>query len=97
MNIFRPCARITSRTGETHHLASNRGETPLAKKRKRRPVSDRKSTVTIQGYSTRRGEKMLNGRYRLVNADTRRVFIGTLIDTINKGKVRIAIFSVPKG
>jgi hypothetical protein len=40
---------------------------------------------------------MTNGRYRLVNISNRRVFVGTLIDTINKGKVRIAIFSVPKG
>jgi len=40
---------------------------------------------------------MLSGRYRLVNVDTKRVFIGTLIDTINKGKLRLAIFSVPKG
>jgi len=70
----------------------------MAKKaRKRRPVTARKSSVTIQGYPTKRGEKMHNGRYRLVNADTKRVFIGTLVDTINKGKVRLAIFSVPKG
>ncbi len=66
------------------------------KVRKRGPVSAQKTSVTIQGYPTKRGEKMLNGRYRLVNAETRRVFVGTLIDTINKGKVRIAIFSVPK-
>jgi hypothetical protein len=79
-------------------LEINQREAALAKKtRKRRPVSTRKTTVTIQGNPTKRGEKMLNGRYRLVNADTKRVFVGTLIDTINKGKVRIAIFSVPKG
>lgn len=40
---------------------------------------------------------MHNGRYRLVNVDSKKVFVGTLIDTINKGKIRIAIFSVPKG
>lgn len=65
-------------------------------KRKRRPVTARKTSITIQGYPTKRGEKMLNGRYRMVNIDTKRVFVGTLIDTINKGKIRIAIFSVPK-
>ena len=65
--------------------------------RKRGPVSARKSSVTIEGVKTKRGEKMLNGRYRLVNAYTKRVFGGTLIDTINKGKIRLAIFSVPKG
>ena len=67
------------------------------KVRKRGPVVKRKTTVTIFGMPTRRGEKMLNGRYRLVNIHTKRVFVGSLIDTINKGKVRIAIFSVPKG
>ena len=70
----------------------------MAKKlRTRGPVSARKTSVTIEGVKTKRGEKMLSGRYRLVNVDTKRVFIGTLIDTINKGKLRLAIFSVPKG
>jgi hypothetical protein len=50
----------------------------------------------IYGVKTRRGEKMLTGPYRLVNTNTKRVFVGSLIDTINKGKVRLAIFSVPK-
>jgi len=39
---------------------------------------------------------MLQGPYRLVNVHTKRVFVGSLIDTINKGKMRLAIFSVPK-
>jgi hypothetical protein len=39
---------------------------------------------------------MLGGQYRLVNVYTKRVFVGSLIDTINKGKIRLAIFSVPK-
>lgn len=70
----------------------------MAKKaRKRRPVIARKTSVTIRGVPTRRGEKMLNGRYRLVNVHTKRVFVGTLIDTINRGTLRLAIFSVPKG
>ena len=69
----------------------------MSKARKRRPVISRKTSVTIYGVRTRRGEKMLAGRYRLVNVYTKRVFIGSLIDTINKGKVRLAIFSVPKG
>ena len=67
----------------------------MAKRRRRRPNA-RKSTVTIRGVPTRRGEKMLPGPYRLVNAYTKRVFVGSLIDTINKGKIRLAIFSVPK-
>jgi hypothetical protein len=65
--------------------------------RKRRPVSKRKTTITIQGRPTKRAERMTDGRYRLVAVKGGRVFVGTLIDTINKGKVRLAIFSVPKG
>lgn len=69
----------------------------MAKKtRKRNPVTSRKTSVTIYGVKTRRGEKMLPGPYRLVNAYTKRVFVGSLIDTINKGPLRLAIFSVPK-
>lgn len=65
-------------------------------KRKRKSVTLRKTSVTILGIKTRRGEKMLAGPYRLVNTNTKRVFVGSLIDTINKGKMRLAIFSVPK-
>jgi hypothetical protein len=70
----------------------------MAKKaRTRRPVSKRRTTITIQGRPTRRAERMTDGRYRLVAVKGGRVFVGTLIDTINKGRVRLAIFSVPKG
>ncbi len=70
----------------------------MAKKvRKRRPVAKRRTTITIQGLPTKRAERMTDGRYRLVAVKGARVFVGTLIDTINKGKIRLAIFSVPKG
>lgn len=69
----------------------------VKKARKRRPVTARKSSITIKGVATKRGAKMTDGRYRLVNVGNKKVFVGTLIDTINKGKVRLAIFSVPKG
>jgi hypothetical protein len=39
---------------------------------------------------------MRAGPYRLVNVNNRSVFVGSLIGTINKGKTRLAIFSVPK-
>jgi hypothetical protein len=69
----------------------------MAKKAKtRRRPNARQTSLTIHGIRTRRGEKMLTGPYRLVNINTKRVFVRSLIDTINKGKVRIAIFSVPK-
>jgi len=69
----------------------------VKKAKKRKAVALRKTSVTILGVKTRRGEKMLTGPYRLVNVHTKRVFVGSLIDTINKGKLRLAIFSVPKG
>ena len=81
-------------TGKT---GNRKGERVAKKVRQRRPVASRKTTLTIFGRPTRRGEKMLIGRYRLVNVHTKRVFVGSLIDTINKGKLRLAIFSVPKG
>ena len=68
----------------------------MAKTKQKRKPKQRSSSVTIQGIRTRRGEKMLQGPYRLVNVHTKRVFVGSLIDTINKGKLRLAIFSVPK-
>lgn len=68
----------------------------MQKKSKKKTVTSRKSSITIEGFKTRRGEKMLTGPYRLVNAHTKRVFVGSLIDTINKGPLRLAIFSVPK-
>ena len=39
---------------------------------------------------------MLVRPYRLVNIKNKREFVGSLIDTINKGTVRLAVFSVPK-
>jgi hypothetical protein len=70
----------------------------LAKKaRKRGPVSRRGTSITIQGRPTKRAENMTKGRYRLVAVKGARVFVGTLIRSINKGKLRLAIFSVPKG
>jgi hypothetical protein len=69
----------------------------LAKKaRKRGPVAKRSTSITILGRKARRAERMTDGRYRLVAVKGARVFVGTLIDTINRGKVRLAIFSVPK-
>ena len=69
----------------------------VRKARKKKPVTKRKTTVTIQGRPAKRGERMTDGRYRLVAVKGARVFVGTLIDTINRGKLRVAIFSVPKG
>ena len=67
------------------------------KVRQRGPVANRGTTITILGKKARRAERMTDGRYRLVAVKGARVFVGTLIDTINKGKLRLAIFSVPKG
>jgi hypothetical protein len=54
--------------------------------------------ITIQGKKPRKGEKMTKGTgWRLATVRGRkRVFAGTLLETINMGQRRIAIFSVPK-
>jgi hypothetical protein len=54
--------------------------------------------VTVKGVKAPKGAKMTKGNgWRLATTKGRkRVFVGTLIDTINIGKKRLAIFSVPK-
>jgi len=54
--------------------------------------------VRIMGQKARRGDRMTKGKgWRLaVQKGRKRVFIGTLLETINFGGKRIAIFSVPK-
>lgn len=69
----------------------------MKKVKKLRRPNARETSVTIQGIKCRRGEKMLAGPYRMVNVNTKRVFVGSLVGTINKGRMRLAIFSVPKG
>jgi hypothetical protein len=54
-----------------------------------------KGIAVIDGSYTARGEKMLKGPWRLVSPHMLE-FPATLIDTINIGKTRLAIFSVPK-
>jgi hypothetical protein len=54
--------------------------------------------VTFSGQRAKRGERMTKGkgwRLAVVKGD-KRVFVGTLLETINLGDKRIAIFSVPK-
>jgi hypothetical protein len=54
--------------------------------------------ISIKGKKARRGERMTKGTgWRLaIVRGRKRVFVGTLIQTINIGTKRIAIFSVPK-
>ena len=54
--------------------------------------------ITIKGKKAKRGERMTGGNgWRLVTIKgKKRVFVGTLLGTVNKGNTRIAIFSVPK-
>jgi hypothetical protein len=54
--------------------------------------------VVIKGQKAKRGERMTKGSgWRLATTKaSKRVFTGTLLATINRGKERIAIFSVPK-
>lgn len=53
--------------------------------------------ITIKGKKTNKGERMTKGTgWRLAKITGRqRTFVGTLLETINIGNNRIAIFSVP--
>jgi len=54
--------------------------------------------ITIKGQKAKKGERMTKGKgWRLATVKGRkRVFAGTLLETINFGEKRFAIFSVPK-
>ena len=54
--------------------------------------------IIIKGQKAQRGERMTKGSgWRLATTKGRnRLFVATLLDTINLGDKRIAIFSVPK-
>jgi hypothetical protein len=54
--------------------------------------------ITIMGRKAKTGERMTKGKgWRLATVKGRkRVFVGTLLQTINFGNKRLAIFSVPK-
>jgi len=54
--------------------------------------------ISIKGLKARRGERMTKGKgWRLATVSGRkRVFVGTLLHTLNFGGKRLAIFSVPK-
>jgi hypothetical protein len=54
--------------------------------------------ITIKGKKAKKGVSMTKGTgWRLAKITGRkRVFVGTLLETINIGTSRLAIFSVPK-
>lgn len=54
--------------------------------------------ILIRGKKAKKGERMTRGNgWRLATTKGRkRVFAGTLLETINMGHRRLAIFSVPK-
>lgn len=54
--------------------------------------------ITISGAKAKRGERMTKGKgWRLATTQGRkRVFVATLLETINLGDKRLAVFSVPK-
>ena len=56
------------------------------------------SGITIKGQKARQGERMTKGKgWRLAIVKGRkRVFVATLLTTMNFGDKRLAIFSVPK-
>jgi hypothetical protein len=54
-------------------------------------------TMKLEATVAERGERMTKGAWRLYNTKNNKIFVGSLIDTINIGNQRIALFSVPKG
>lgn len=56
------------------------------------------AVITIKGQKAKKGERMTGTTgWRLATTKgKKRVFAGTLLGTVNKGRARIAIFSVPK-
>lgn len=54
--------------------------------------------IILKGTKPKKGERLTaRSGWRLVaTKGKKRVFVGTLITTINRGATRIAIFSVPK-
>ena len=54
--------------------------------------------ITVKGQKAKRGERMTgsNGWLLVTTKGKKRVFVGTLLGTVNRGATRIAIFSVPK-
>lgn len=59
-------------------------------------MAGKSTSITIQGKKAKRGERMSKGKgWRLVKAKGRKVFVGTLLETLYLGRKRIAIFSVP--
>jgi hypothetical protein len=54
--------------------------------------------INGMGQKARKGEKMTKGKgWKLaMEKGRKRVFHGTLLETINMGSKRLAIFSVPK-
>ena len=52
--------------------------------------------VSYKGVRATRGERMRKGPWRLMHKNNRKVFVGTLIETLNIGNTKVAIFSVRK-
>jgi hypothetical protein len=61
-------------------------------------MATKSTNITFSGEKAKKGERMTKGsgwRLAVIKGD-KRVFVGTLLETINLGNKRIAIFSVPK-
>jgi len=54
--------------------------------------------ITIKGEKAKKGERMTHGSgwSLAIVRGKKRVFVGTLLWTINSDKKRLAVFSVPK-
>lgn len=86
------------RAARTRRLKAAGEKAALSKKLNAIARNSASTTLTFSGRKAKRGERMTKGkgwRLAVVKGD-KRVFVGTLLETINLGDKRIAIFSVPK-
>jgi len=85
------------RAARTRRLRTAAEKAALSKKLN--AIAGSSSTkLTFSGRKAKRGERMTKGKgwgLAVIKGD-KRVFVGTLLETINLGGKRIAIFSVPK-
>jgi hypothetical protein len=64
----------------------------MAKKAKKAKAKE----IVFTSTQALRGERMTKGTWRMLNTSNGKFFKGSLVDTINMGNKRLAIFSVPK-
>jgi hypothetical protein len=93
-----PDEDLTPAEKAAHSRKWTRAGKKAALKKQLNALGGSPGTITFSGAKAKRGERMTKGTgWRLaVIKGKKRVFAGTLLETINVGSTRLAIFSVPK-